>query len=129
MKKARTRTKKKPRKSSVPLKSLIWTDPTILFDGNDVIGAKPVREALAGHRKALNPTGASQRDRSDRDYYTVSELAQEWGLSTDKIRELFRGEAGVIKLTDENAKKKRKRQYVTLRIPPDVAIRVERSRS
>jgi hypothetical protein len=129
MKKAKVRTKKRPRRSSVLLKSLLWTDPTILFDGNDVIGAKPVHEALAGHRKAQKPTGASQRERSNGDYYTVSELAQEWGLSTDKIRELFRSEAGVIKLTDEKAKNKRKRQYVTLRIPPDVADRVKRSRS
>jgi hypothetical protein len=58
--------------------------------------------------------------------YTVSELAHEWGLSTDKIRELFRNEPGVTKLKGENAGKKRKRRYVTLRIPEDVAERVKR---
>jgi hypothetical protein len=56
--------------------------------------------------------------------YTVAELAREWKLSTDKIRELFRNEPGVIKLKDDNADKKRKRRYVSLRIPPEVARRV-----
>jgi hypothetical protein len=56
----------------------------------------------------------------------VAQLAAEWGFSTDKIRELFRNEPGVLKLKDENAAKKRKRSYVTLRIPPEVAQRVKR---
>jgi hypothetical protein len=56
----------------------------------------------------------------------VAQLAKEWGFSTDKIRELFRNEPGILKLRDENAAKKRKRSYVTLRIPPEVAQRVKR---
>ena len=82
-----------------------------------MIGTKPIREALADHLRAPK-AGAPRRERANGNFYTVRELAAEWGLSTDKIRELFRNEAGVIKLTDENAKRKRKRSYVTLRIPP-----------
>ena len=33
----------------------------------------------------------------------MAQLAKEWGFSTDKIRELFRNEPGVLKLRDENA--------------------------
>ena len=58
--------------------------------------------------------------------YTVKELAQLWHLSTDKIRELFRDEPGVVKLRDEHHYRKRKRPYVTLRIPLEVAARVKR---
>jgi predicted DNA binding CopG/RHH family protein len=48
------------------------------------------------------------------------------GMSDDEVRERFRTEPGVIRLTDENAGKKRKRMYVTLRIPEEVLQRVER---
>jgi hypothetical protein len=57
-------------------------------------------------------------------HYTVKELAALWGFGVDKIRELFEGEPGVIKL--QNPAKKGKRAYVTLRIPEKVAARVER---
>jgi hypothetical protein len=53
-------------------------------------------------------------------------LPRNGGFSSDKIRELFRNEPGALKLKDENAAKKRKRSYVTLRIPPEVAQRVKR---
>ena len=60
-------------------------------------------------------------------HYTVQELAASWGLGTDKIRELFENEPGVIKL--RNPPKKGKRAYTTLRIPESVAARVERRNS
>jgi hypothetical protein len=68
----------------------------------------------------------SKRARPVEGDYTVSQLAEEWGFSTDKIRELFRNEPGVLKMKDEKASKKRKRSYVTLRIPPELAQRVKR---
>jgi hypothetical protein len=57
-------------------------------------------------------------------HYTVQELAQLWGLGLDKIRELFEDEPGVIKI--QKPKQKGKRRYTTLRIPENVAQRVQR---
>jgi hypothetical protein len=102
---------------------LIWVRPDIKFDGDYVLGSKhPALEKPPAKGRG----GKRSRDRSPQDDYTVAQLAKEWGFSTDKIRELFRNEPGVLKLRDENAAKKRKRSYVTLRIPPDVAQRVKR---
>jgi AraC-like DNA-binding protein len=56
-------------------------------------------------------------------HYSVSEIAAMWNLSDDSVRRLFEGEAGVIPLENE---KSRKRRYVTLRIPEEVAERVYR---
>ena len=55
----------------------------------------------------------------------MQELAKEWNLSSDKIRQIFRNEPGVVKLRDKDATKKRKRNYVSLRIPREVAARVK----
>jgi hypothetical protein len=101
---------------------LLWVRPDIKFDGDYVAGSKlPVSPKSTGKKPRK-----SARDRSPQGDYTVAQLAAEWGFSSDKIRELFRNEPGVLKLKDENAKKKRKRSYVTLRIPPEVAQRVKR---
>jgi hypothetical protein len=60
-------------------------------------------------------------------HYSVQELAALWCLGVDKIRELFENEPDVIKL--KNPPKKGKRAYVTLRIPEQVAARVQRRNS
>jgi hypothetical protein len=60
-------------------------------------------------------------------HYSVQELASVWGLGVDKIRELFENEPDVIKLTKPT--KKGRRSYVTLRIPENVAARVQRRNS
>ena len=101
---------------------LLWVRPDIKFDGDYVAGSKLPPAPKSPGKKPRK----SARDRSPQDDYTVAQLAAEWGFSTDKIRELFRNEPGVVKLKDENAAKKRKRSYVTLRIPPEVAQRVKR---
>jgi hypothetical protein len=85
-------------------------------------GAPQRAKPLSGKKRRL-------RVRTPGSDYTVTELAHEWGLSTDKIRELFRNEPGVKKIHDEKAGKKRKRHYVTLRIPEAVAERVARKLS
>ena len=101
---------------------LLWVRPDIKFDGDYVAGSKlPPAPKSPGKRLRKDA-----RDRSPQGDYTVAQLAAEWGFSTDKIRELFRNEPGVLKLKDDNAAKKRKRSYVTLRIPPEVAQRVKR---
>ena len=101
---------------------LLWVRPDVKFDGDYVAGSK----LPASPKSPSKRPRKSARDRSPQGDYTVAQLAAEWGFSSDKIRELFRNEPGVLKLKDENAAKKRKRSYVTLRIPPEVAQRVKR---
>ena len=60
-------------------------------------------------------------------HYSVQELAALWGLGVDKIRELFEDEQGVIKI--QRPPKRGRRAYVTLRIPENVAERVQRRTS
>ena len=57
-------------------------------------------------------------------HYSPSELAELWGLSSDTIRRLFEDEPGVVTTGERNPR--RKRRYVTLRIPQSVAARVHR---
>jgi hypothetical protein len=52
-------------------------------------------------------------------HYSPSELAELWGLSSDTIRRLFEDEPGVVTIGERNPR--RKRRYVTLRIPQSVA--------
>jgi hypothetical protein len=105
---------------------LLWTRTDLVFgpDGvSEVSTPKPLIAVSAPEASAAKPQPTKTRT-SDGDY-TVAELAKEWHLSPDKIRQLFRNEPGVVKLQDKNAYKKRKRPYVTLRIPPNVAERVK----
>ena len=55
-------------------------------------------------------------------HYTVAEVAEKWGLSDEKVRELFRDEPGVLKLACPETL--RKRGYCTLRIPESVLNRL-----
>jgi hypothetical protein len=55
-------------------------------------------------------------------HYAVTEIAEMWSLSPDKVRELFENEPGVLVLGDRSPR--RKRRYVTLRIPRSVLERV-----
>ena len=94
-------------------KPLIWTDPTKLFseDGEVRTIGKPA------------PTRRKPETRVANGFYTVQQLARAWGLSEDYVRKLFRDEPDVVKL---QSRKKGKRGYRTLRIPPEVAERVRR---
>lgn len=64
----------------------------------------------------LEPTAHAER------HYAVTEIAEMWNLSTDKIRDLFAGEPGVLVIGERNSR--HKRRYVTLRIPQSVVQRV-----
>ncbi len=57
-------------------------------------------------------------------HYAVAEIAEMWNLSADKVREIFENEPGVLVIGDRNPR--RKRRYVTLRIPQSVLERVHR---
>jgi hypothetical protein len=55
-------------------------------------------------------------------HYAVTEIAELWNLSADKVRELFQDEPGVLVIGERRPC--RKRRYVTLRIPQSVVERV-----
>ena len=55
-------------------------------------------------------------------HYAVTEIAEMWNLSVDKVRELFESEPGVLVIGERSSR--RKRRYVTLRIPRTVLERV-----
>lgn len=57
-------------------------------------------------------------------HYAVTEIAEMWNLSADKVRELFKNESGVLVLGERSPR--HKRRYVTLRIPHSVLERVHR---
>lgn len=61
-------------------------------------------------------------------HYTVAEIAQLWGVCDNTIISLFRDQPGVLKL-GRRTLTRRKRQYVTLRIPASVLSRVHSERS
>jgi hypothetical protein len=55
-------------------------------------------------------------------HYAVTEIAEMWNLSPDKIRELFEKEPGVLVLGERSPR--HKRRYVTIRVPQTVLERV-----
>lgn len=55
-------------------------------------------------------------------HYAVTEIAEMWNLSPDKVREIFEDEPGVLVIGDRSPR--HKRRYVTLRIPHSVLQRV-----
>jgi hypothetical protein len=54
-------------------------------------------------------------------HYSVSEVAEFWGVSVDLVRSLFRQEPDVLALD-----RTKRGKYITLRIPESVMIRVHR---
>lgn len=57
-------------------------------------------------------------------HYSVIELAKLWAFSEPFIRHIFINEPGVIKIVRAEDVRNRKRRYVSLRIPANVAARV-----
>lgn len=60
-------------------------------------------------------------------HFTPHELAEIWRLDETTIRRIFADEPGVMRIGRANPR--RKRGYVTLRIPASVAERVYRERT
>lgn len=88
------------------------------FTNEDIEGLRSIVESTAKKRTEVENSHKSGT------HYSVQELASLWGLSTDKVRELFENEAGVIVIGHNGTR--RKRGYRTLRIPEPVAARVQR---
>ena len=55
-------------------------------------------------------------------HWSVTEVARQWGVSTDLIRDVFKDEDGV--LVFERPGNRTKRSYSTMRIPESVLERV-----
>lgn len=60
-------------------------------------------------------------------HYSVGEIAERWGLSEKTIRRMFEDEEGVLQWGSPETR--RKRGYVTLRIPESVMLCVHRERT
>jgi MarR-like DNA-binding transcriptional regulator SgrR of sgrS sRNA len=60
-------------------------------------------------------------------HYSVGEIAERWGLSEKTIRRMFENEEGVLQWGSPETR--RKRGYITLRIPESVMLRVHRQRT
>ena len=61
-------------------------------------------------------------------HYTVKELAEIWKLDETTIRRIFQDEPGVLKI-GKAGRRDGKRDYVTLRIPESVAVRLHQKRA
>ncbi len=59
-------------------------------------------------------------------HYTVLEIAEMWSLSEKTVRRMFEQEEGVLQCRSPETR--RKRGYITLRIPESVMLRVHRQR-
>lgn len=60
-------------------------------------------------------------------HYSVTQVAEMWGLSDDAVRRLFENEPGVLVLGDVT--KPRRRHHRTMRIPAFVLERVHKKLS
>jgi len=58
-------------------------------------------------------------------HYSVSEIAILWNLSEDTVRSIFRDEPGVLKIG--SSFKRRKRGYISLRVPESILQKVHES--
>ena len=61
-------------------------------------------------------------------HYTPKQLGELWGLDESTVRRMFQDEPGVLKIGKANRRDGR-RDYVSLRIPESVAVRVHKERS
>jgi hypothetical protein len=59
-------------------------------------------------------------------HYSVAQVAEQWGLSTDTVRRLFEHEPGVLVIEPVRGRMSRRRRYRTLRIPAAVVERIHR---
>src|SRR6266436_921969 len=70
------------------------------------------------HRNAMAVPSQIETSVHIERHYAVTEIAEMWNLSVDKVRELFQGEPGVLVIGERSPR--HKRRYVTLRIPQTV---------
>ena len=61
-------------------------------------------------------------------HFSAHDLAEIWKLDETTIRRIFQGQPGVLKVGKSN-RRDGKRDYVTLRIPESVALRIYQERT
>jgi len=61
-------------------------------------------------------------------HYRPKDLAELWGLDESTVRRLFQDEPGVLKI-GRAGRRDGKRDYMSIRIPESVALRVHEERS
>ena len=86
------------------------------FSDADVAQLRKMVEETAERKAKTAKAGSVHVKGTD---YSPHQLAIEWGLGIDKIRELFANEPGVNKI--QRPPKRGRRAYITLRIPENVA--------
>lgn len=74
--------------------------------------------------KSIQMDGPETLDATFEKHYTVNEISKLWGLSEKTVRKIFEQEPGVVEI--DNRTSRRKRNYVTRRIPESVLRRVHR---
>lgn len=80
------------------------------------------RQTLRSNRRKMPVSLQLETPTPPERHYAVAEIAEAWNLSADKVRALFEYEPGVLVITDQIPR--RKRRYRTLRIPQSVVDRV-----
>jgi hypothetical protein len=60
-------------------------------------------------------------------HFSIQEIAKRWCLCENSVRDLFKGEPGVIRI--QRPRSRYKRAYTALRIPASVVERVHRKMS
>jgi len=55
-------------------------------------------------------------------HYAVAEIAEQWGISADLVRDTFKDEPGVLRFVRPGTRVKR--GYSTIRVPESVLVRV-----
>jgi hypothetical protein len=75
-------------------------------------------------RRIAGGEGALELER----HYTPAEIGTLWGFDQTTIRRMFIDEPGVLK-EGKRARRDGKRQYVSLRIPESVAVRVHQRKA
>ena len=80
------------------------------------------RAPIAAETGPPSPVTALER------HYTPKQIGEMWGLDETTVRRIFQDEPGVFKI-GKTRRRDGKRDYVSLRIPESVAVRVHREHS
>ncbi len=94
--------KKNPKtESPIDNTKLKWVSKDVLFDEEghphavgSIVPEIPFKITTEAAPKQTRRKHRARPEPTERSDYTVSQLAAEWNLSTDKIRSLFRDEPG-----------------------------------
>ena len=100
------------------------------FSGEDLLGFNRyvlTEDDVKRLRKLAESSSKAEEDHKAGTNWTIKQLAEAWGLSTDLIRDTFKKEPGILKIERPAVKGKNpKRAYTTFTIPEAVAERVRR---